>query len=101
MRNLFFAAFALIVSAALVLPVRGQDITPPPRDPPAGRSDKIPARLIHDCEVLKRAAAGALCDYPRPFSCDPTDDRACEVFLKMHGVVRDERRIRDYYERKR
>ena len=32
MRNLFFAAFALIVSAALVLPVRGQDITPPPRD---------------------------------------------------------------------
>ena len=35
-----------------------------------------------------------------PLTCDPTDDRACVVFLKMNGVVRDERRIRDYFERR-
>ena len=94
MRKTSFAALALI-ALAVASPVRGQDMTPP-GDPPAAGSEELRKRilplpeLLRHCENLKRAAAGALDDYPCPSSCDP-DDRACEVITKMRRRPRDSR----------
>jgi len=98
MRNLFFAVFALIVLAVAVGPVRGQDGSPPRDVPPPSiykqRNAPVVAPLY---QVLQ------LCHYRQvvscPFTCDPTDDRACEVFLKMNGVVRDDRRTLEWRKR--
>jgi hypothetical protein len=100
LRKTSFAAFALIVLAAAIGPVRGQDM-PAPRDIPAARLDELRKRvaplnldeILRRCSVLRRTASEAD-QAPRgfsfcPFSCAP-DDRDCEVTSKMHGRAGDD-----------
>ena len=97
MRKTSFAAFALIVLAAAVGPVRGQDRPAPPvlsleellrKSKSRVTSDIM--RWIESCIVYGRQKPTAPDRLAICLSLCAPDDRQCEVWTKMHGQAGDD-----------
>ena len=94
MRKTSLATFTLVVLAAAP-PVRGQDVSPPRDVPPPSIDEQRKRAVVPRLDTILHhlCRSGETASLPPGFSCPLScapDDRACEVFLKMHGVVGDD-----------